>query len=140
VEGAEGFAGPDVEAAFFGEAGGELVDDEGAGDEEETAARIQRLMEEVPLWPAAAIQRGPTTVAMLKRRTSQKPMVLRSWDLGSVIQGSGCSVQGTGMGSGVGLGFRSSGHHAKNGRDGVVLFPKRDREGYFGVRHRGELY
>jgi hypothetical protein len=35
VEGAEGFFGPDVEAAFFGEAGGEFVDDEGAGDEEE---------------------------------------------------------------------------------------------------------
>ena len=35
VEGAEGFAGPGVEAAFFGETGGELVDDQGAGDEEE---------------------------------------------------------------------------------------------------------
>jgi len=35
------------------------------------------------------------TVAMLKRRTSQKPMVLRSWDLGS-IEGTGRRVQGTG--------------------------------------------
>ncbi len=49
------------------------------GTKKKTAASAQRLMEEVPLWPAAAIQRGPRTVAMLKSRTSQKPMVLRSW-------------------------------------------------------------
>src|SRR5215467_2106559 len=47
----------------------------------------QRLIEEVPLCPAAAIQRGPRTVAMLKRRTSQNPIVLRSCDFGS----AGCA-------------------------------------------------
>jgi hypothetical protein len=68
------------------------------GTKKKTAAMIQRLMEEVPLCPAAAIQRGPTTVAILKRRTSQKPMVLRSWDLVSGImgrvEGAGYRVQG----------------------------------------------
>src|ERR1700683_2010875 len=53
------------------------------GTKKKMAARAQRLMEEVPLCPAAAIQRGPRTVAMLKSRTSQKPMDSRSWDLGS---------------------------------------------------------
>jgi len=33
-----------------------------------------RLIEEAPLCAAAAIQRGPSTVAMLKSSTSQKPM------------------------------------------------------------------
>ena len=79
------------------------------GTKKKTAARTQRLMEEVPLWPAAAIQRGPRTVAMLKRRTSQKPMVLRSWDLGS-IAGTGRRVQGTGTAVRVqGSGFRVQG-------------------------------
>src|SRR5882762_10095782 len=40
-------------------------------------------MDEVPLCPAAAIQRGPRTVAMLKSSTSQKPIVLRNCDFGS---------------------------------------------------------
>ena len=59
------------------------------GTKKKTAASSQRLMDEVPLWPAAAIQRGPRTVAMLNRSTSQKPMVLRSWDLGSCDFGTG---------------------------------------------------
>src|SRR5580700_9508020 len=106
------------------------------GTKKKTAASIQREMEEVPLWPAAAIQRGPTTVAMLKRRTSQKPMVLRRWDLGSVgmgVRGAAYRVQEWVRG---GVSFRSSGRYAKNGRDRVALFPKRDRQGYFGVRRR----
>ena len=57
------------------------------GTKKKTAASTQRLMEEVPLCPAAAIQRGPRTVAMLNSRTSQKPMVLRSCDL--VSEGGG---------------------------------------------------
>jgi predicted component of type VI protein secretion system len=52
------------------------------GTKKKTAASTHRLMEEVPLWPAAAIQRGPSTVAMLNSSTSQKPMDLRSCDLG----------------------------------------------------------
>src|SRR4029077_258720 len=35
---------------------------------------IHRLIEEAPLCAAAAIQRGPSTVAILKSSTSQKPM------------------------------------------------------------------
>src|SRR5258708_23849213 len=53
------------------------------GTKKKSAAITQRLMEEVPLWPAAAIQRGPRTVAMLNSNTSQKPIVLRNCDLGS---------------------------------------------------------
>src|SRR4051794_39113674 len=52
------------------------------GTKKKTAARIQRLMEDGPLWPAAAIQRGPSTVAMLKSSTSQKPIVLRNCAFG----------------------------------------------------------
>jgi hypothetical protein len=44
------------------------------GTKKKTAAMIHRLIEDVPLWAAAAIQRGPSTVAMLKRSTSQKPI------------------------------------------------------------------
>ena len=39
MEGTEGLFGPDVEAAFFREARGELVDDERAGDEEEDGGK-----------------------------------------------------------------------------------------------------
>src|SRR5580700_10518184 len=53
------------------------------GTKKKSAAITHRLMEEVPLWPAAAIHRGPRTVAMLKSSTSQKPIVLRNCDLGS---------------------------------------------------------
>ena len=48
------------------------------GTKKKSAAITHRLIEEGPLWPAAAIQRGPSTVAMLNSITSQKPMVLRS--------------------------------------------------------------
>src|SRR5690349_21679245 len=58
------------------------------GRKKRTVAKIHRLMEEGPLWAAAAIQRGPSTAAMLKSRTSQKPIARRSWDLGPA--GSGC--------------------------------------------------
>ena len=47
-----------------------------------------RLMDDVPLWPAAAIHRGPSTVAILNSSTSQNPMVLRSWDLESGKEGA----------------------------------------------------
>src|SRR5690348_12344341 len=56
------------------------------GRKKRTAARIQRLTEEVPLWAAAAIQRGPSTAAMLNNRTSQKPIARRS--SGVVLAGS----------------------------------------------------
>ena len=46
------------------------------GTKKNTAASTHRLIDEVPLWPAAAIQRGPSTVAMLNSSTSQKPMRL----------------------------------------------------------------
>ena len=38
------------------------------GTKKNRAAMTHRLIEEVPLWLAAAIQRGPRTVAMLKSR------------------------------------------------------------------------
>jgi hypothetical protein len=41
-------------------------------------------MDEVPLCAAAAIQRGPSTAAMLKSSTSQKPMARRNCDFGAV--------------------------------------------------------
>jgi len=53
------------------------------GTKKNTAARTHKLMDEVPLCPAAAIQRGPRTVAMLNNSTSQKPIVLRNCDLES---------------------------------------------------------
>src|SRR5205085_9149237 len=58
------------------------------GTKKKKAASTHKLMEEVPLCPAAAIHRGPSTVAILKRRTSQKPIALRSCDLGSVAAGA----------------------------------------------------
>src|ERR1700722_10141781 len=53
------------------------------GTKKKIAASTQRLMDEVPLCPAAAIQRGPRTAAMLKSSTSQKPMALRNCGLES---------------------------------------------------------
>src|SRR5882762_1556381 len=53
------------------------------GIKKNTAAMIHKLMEEVPLCAAAAIQRGPSTVAMLNSRTSQKPISLQSCLMGS---------------------------------------------------------
>src|SRR5260370_37476960 len=51
------------------------------GKKNRTAAKTHRLMDDVPLCAAAAIQRGPRTAAMLNRSTSQKPIARRSWDL-----------------------------------------------------------
>src|SRR5580700_4941360 len=59
------------------------------GTKKKTAARIHRLMEDVPLWPAAAIHLGPRTVAMLNSSTSQKPMVFRNCDFESRGTGAG---------------------------------------------------
>src|SRR6267378_3386034 len=53
------------------------------GIKKNTAAMIHKLIEEVPLCAAAAIQRGPSTVAILKSRTSQKPISLRNCLIGS---------------------------------------------------------
>src|SRR5260221_13233276 len=52
------------------------------GRKKSVAASTHRLMEEVPLCAAAAIQRGPRTAAMLNSRTSQKPIARRNWDFG----------------------------------------------------------
>src|SRR5215471_3063528 len=57
------------------------------GRKKRSAASIHRLMEEVPLWAAVAIQRGPRTAAMLNSSTSQKPISRRSWDLALVVSG-----------------------------------------------------
>ena len=70
------------------------------GTKKKTAARTHRLMDEVPLWPAAAIQRGPSTVAMLNSSTSQKPMVLRNCDLGSGAAGAGMVMESPGVRNG----------------------------------------
>src|SRR5260370_41897128 len=53
------------------------------GTKKNIAASTHRLIEDVPLCAAAAIQRGPRTVAMLKSRTSQKPISLRNCLMGS---------------------------------------------------------
>jgi hypothetical protein len=50
------------------------------GRKKSSAATTHRLIDDVPLWAAAAIQRGPRTAAMLKRSTSQKPIVRRNRD------------------------------------------------------------
>src|SRR6476660_6790971 len=54
------------------------------GKKKNTAASTHKLMDEVPLCAAAAIQRGPSTAAMLNSSTSQKPMARRSCDFGAV--------------------------------------------------------
>jgi hypothetical protein len=54
------------------------------GRKKSTAANTQRLMEDVPLCAAEAIQRGPSTAAMLNSSTSQKPMARRNCDFGAV--------------------------------------------------------
>src|SRR6185369_7049346 len=55
------------------------------GRKKKTAASTHRLMEEEPLCAAAAIQRGPSTAAMLNSSTSQKPMARRSCDFGVTV-------------------------------------------------------
>src|SRR5712675_2551613 len=54
------------------------------GRKKSTAASTQRLMDDVPLCAAAAIQRGPSTAAMLNSSTSQKPMARRNCDFGAI--------------------------------------------------------
>src|SRR6185437_10663293 len=56
------------------------------GTKKKTAASTHRLREDVPLWAAAAIHRGPSTAAMLNNNTSQKPISRRSCDLASVCK------------------------------------------------------
>src|SRR6516225_9652920 len=58
------------------------------GMKKQTAAITHRLIEDVPLCPAAAIHRGPRTVAMLNSSTSQKPIVLRNCDMASWAGGA----------------------------------------------------
>ncbi len=50
------------------------------GRKNSTAASTHKLMDDVPLWAAAAIHRGPRTAAMLNSSTSQKPMARRICD------------------------------------------------------------
>src|SRR6266568_1300141 len=71
------------------------------GTKKKTAARIHRLIEEVPLCPAAAIQRGPRTVAILKSRTSQKPIVLRNCDFESSGAGAEIVIETPGVPDGL---------------------------------------
>src|SRR6266851_2485959 len=58
------------------------------GTKKKNAASTHKLMDDVPLWPAAAIHRGPSTVAILKSKTSQKPIALRNCDFGSATAGA----------------------------------------------------
>src|ERR1039457_2927436 len=58
------------------------------GTKKNTAAMTHKLIEEVPLCPAAAIQRGPSTAAILNNSTSQKPIVLRKCGLESSALGA----------------------------------------------------
>src|SRR5579863_7307172 len=61
------------------------------GTKNKTAARTHKLIDEVPLCAAAAIHRGPSTVAILNSNTSQKPIVLgNAWmGLEELAAGSG---------------------------------------------------
>src|SRR5258708_40176515 len=59
------------------------------GRKNSVAASTQRLMDDVPLWAAAAIQRGPSTAAMLNSMTSQKPISRRSRDLAESVSDIG---------------------------------------------------
>src|SRR6266851_5074837 len=61
------------------------------GTKKKNAASTHKLMDDVPLWPAAAIHRGPSTVAILKRKTSQKPIALRNCPMGLALD-SGVGV------------------------------------------------
>ena len=70
------------------------------GTKKKTAARTHKLIDEVPLCPAAAIQRGPSTVAMLNSSTSQKPIVLRNCALGSSALGVEMVIGSPGPGEG----------------------------------------
>src|SRR6476659_4733237 len=64
------------------------------GMKKNNAASAHKLMEEVPLWAAAAIQRGPSTAAMLNSRTSQKPISRRNCVF-AVVLGTDALVKGS---------------------------------------------
>src|SRR5258708_37460984 len=80
------------------------------GTKKKTAARTHKLIEEVPLCPAAAIQRGPRTVAMLKSNTSQKPIVLRNCDLEFTAAGAGIVIETPGIPNRA---FGACGNHSR---------------------------
>src|SRR5690348_9313589 len=63
------------------------------GRKKRKAASSHRLIEEVPLCAAAAIQRGPRTAAMLKSSTSQKPITRRRCDF-ALAEGAPASAEG----------------------------------------------
>src|ERR1700683_57114 len=67
------------------------------GTKNNSAARTQRLIDDVPLCPAAAIQRGPSTAAILNSSTSQKPIDLRSCDFSSRTGGAGMVMESPGF-------------------------------------------
>jgi len=89
MEIAKGFFGPDVETAFIGITGESSTIVSAVGTKKKSAAKTQRLMEEGPLWAAAAIQRGPSTAAILNSSTSQNPISRRNCDLTSETGGVG---------------------------------------------------
>src|SRR6266481_3111426 len=62
------------------------------GKKKPTAAITHRLRDEGPLWAAAAIQRGPSTAAMLKSTMSIMPISRLSW-MGTVMEVSGMVQQ-----------------------------------------------
>src|SRR6266568_6055749 len=82
------------------------------GMKKKTAARAHKLIDDVPLCPAAAIQRGPSTVATLKSNTSQKPIVLRNCDLESSEAGAGIVIQIHGIPNGA---CRACANHSRRG-------------------------
>ena len=63
------------------------------GTKKNKAAISHKLIEDGPLCPAAAIHRGPNTVAMLNSRTSQKPIVLRNCERVSTAPGAGAAPE-----------------------------------------------
>src|SRR5580692_4530193 len=67
------------------------------GTKNNSAASTHRLIDEVPLCPAAAIQRGPSTAAILNSSTSQKPIDLRSCDFSSRTGGAGIVIGSPGF-------------------------------------------
>src|SRR5207253_9966205 len=61
------------------------INTKAVGKKKRIAAKIHKLMEDVPLCAAAATQRGPSTQAMLNSSTSQKPITRRNCCLGSAL-------------------------------------------------------
>src|SRR5580765_7717724 len=63
------------------------------GTKKKIAAITHKLMDDVPLCAAAAIHRGPSTVAMLKSSTSQNPISLRNCAMGLEALLNGVAVK-----------------------------------------------